>query len=194
MMKGFTRCAAHKKWLMLRRGSPQVQRLRRKWRRPKYKFWLGLFVSGMVLLFEVIPRTPAFAAKTAAAPTLPREEDIREAVVKGAQGYLNLPYIFGGAEPSGFDCSGLVFYLYNQQGFTMPRGTIAMRPTLKLTQNPKRGDVIFFRNDNNVAGHVGIFIDEERFIHAPQEGSVIRYDKLANPYWKKRFIEIRSVL
>jgi cell wall-associated NlpC family hydrolase len=76
----------------------------------------------------------------------------------------------------------------------MPHGVIHMRPTLKLTRNPQKGDVIFFLNDNGIAGHVGIYIDEDRFIHAPKEGAVIRYEKLKHPYWKKRFVEIRSVL
>jgi cell wall-associated NlpC family hydrolase len=171
-----------------------MQRLKQKLKRPKYKFWLGLIVSGFLLLLEIIPRTAAFAAKATAATKLPRENDIRDAVVRGAQSYLNLPYIFGGASPTGFDCSGLVLYLYNQQGFTMPHGVIHMRPTLKLTKNPQKGDVIFFFNDNGIAGHVGIYIDEERFIHAPKEGAVIRYEKLKHPYWQKRFVEIRSVL
>ncbi len=171
-----------------------MQRLKQKLKRPKYKFWLGLLASGVFLVLEVIPRTAAFAVKTTAAAKLPREADIRDAVVRGAQSYLNLPYIFGGASPSGFDCSGLVLYLYNQQGFTMPHGVIHMRPTLKLTKNPQKGDVIFFLNDNGIAGHVGIYIDEERFIHAPKEGAVIRYEKLKHPYWKKRFVEVRSVL
>ena len=171
-----------------------MQRLKQKLKRPKYKFWIGLVVSGSFLLLEVIPRTAAFAAKNAAATQLPNEAAIRDAVTRGAQSYLNLPYVFGGASPTGFDCSGLVLYLYNQQGFTMPHGVILMRPTLKPTKNPKKGDVIFFLNDNNIAGHVGIYIDEERFIHAPKEGAVIRYEKLKHPYWQKRFVEIRSVL
>lgn len=171
-----------------------MQRLKQKLKRPKYKFWLGLVISGGFLLLEVIPRTAAFAAKNSAAPQLPNEAAIRDAVTRGAQSYLNLPYVFGGASPTGFDCSGLVLYLYNQQGFTMPHGVIHMRPTLKLTKTPRKGDVIFFLNDNNIAGHVGIYIDEERFIHAPKEGAVIRYEKLKHPYWQKRFVEIRSVL
>jgi cell wall-associated NlpC family hydrolase len=171
-----------------------VQRIKQNWKRPKYQFWFGLIVSGGFLLSEIIPRSPAFAAKTPAALELPREDAIRDAVVRGAQSYLNLPYKFGGANPNGFDCGGLILYLYNRHGFTMPHGVIHMRPTLKLTQTPKKGDVIFFLNDNHRVGHVGIYIDEERFIHAPKEGAVIRYEKLKHPYWRKRFVEIRSVL
>jgi len=181
-----TPCAAHKYCL--------VQRIKSKLKRPKYKFWLAFTSAAALLLVEVVPRTSVHATRTAAAPRLPTEAQIRDAVVRGAQSYLNLPYKFGGASPTGFDCSGLVLYLYNQHGFTMPHGVIHMRPTLKLTRNPKKGDVIFFLNDNGNAGHVGIYIDEERFIHAPKEGAVIRYEKLKHPYWKKRFVEIRSVI
>lgn len=175
------------------RYSAQVSSLRHNFRRPKYKFWLAFTVSAAALLLEVVPRSGAYASKAATAAKLPDEQAIRTDIVRRAQGYLNLPYRFGGASPQGFDCSGLVLYLYNQHGFTMPHGVIHMRPTLKLTKNPQKGDVIFFLNDNHIAGHVGIYIDEDRFIHAPKEGAVIRYENLKHPYWKKRLVEIRSV-
>ena len=171
-----------------------MKRLRHNFRRPKYKFWLAFSAAAAVLLLEIIPRSSAYASKTTTPPAIPNETAIRNDVVRGAQSYLNLPYKFGGASPQGFDCSGLVLYLYNRHGFTIPHGVIYMRPTLRLTKNPKPGDVIFFLNDNHIAGHVGIYIDEERFIHAPKEGAVIRYEKLKHPYWQRRFVEIRSVL
>lgn len=173
--------------------SARVTSIRKNLRRPKYKFWLAFVASAAILLLEIIPRSGAYASRAQAANQLPNEEAIRDDVVKKAQGYLNLPYKFGGASPQGFDCSGLVLYLYNQHGFTMPHGVIHMRPTLRLTKLPRKGDVIFFLNDNNIAGHVGIYIDEERFIHAPKEGAVIRYEKLKHPYWQRRLVEIRSV-
>jgi cell wall-associated NlpC family hydrolase len=171
-----------------------MRRAREKLQKPKYRFWLAFMTSVGILAIEVYPRANAHATARTVAAHLPREREIREAIVQGAQSYLNLPYIFGGASPDGFDCSGQVLYLYNQQGFTMPHGVIYMRPTLRLTKNPKKGDVIFFLNDNRNVGHVGIYIDEERFIHAPKPGAYIRYEKLKHPYWQKRFVEIRSVL
>lgn len=165
--------------------------MKQKLQKPKYRFWLALAVSATILLLEVIPRTGVYAAKSAT--EIPREELIRADVVKQAQNFLNLPYKFGGAEPTGFDCGGLVLYLYNRHGFTMPHGVIYMRPTLRKTDTPQKGDVIFFLNENNIVGHVGIYVDEERFIHAPKAGAVIRYEKLKHPYWKRRLIEYRSV-
>lgn len=163
-------------------------------KRPKYQFWAGLTVTCFMLSLEVTPHLTALTTKISpTAQQLPRENEMRDDIVRRAQSYLNLPYIFGGASPTGFDCSGLVMYLYNQHGFTMPHGVIHMRPTLRLTKNPQKGDVIFFRNDNGVVGHVGMYIDEERFIHAPKPGAVIRYEKLTHPYWRQRFVEIRSV-
>lgn len=86
------------------------------------------------------------ATKTAAATHVSTETQIRDAGARGAQSYLNLPYKFAGASPTGLDCRGLVLYLYNQHGLTMPHGAIYMRPMLKLTRNPKkRRDFLFER-------------------------------------------------
>lgn len=171
-----------------------MRALRNKLRRPKYRFWAALATSTLLLLLEVLPKTAVHAGITPSAPVLPQEEKIRDDVVSQAQSFLNLPYKFGGTSPAtGFDCGGLILYVYSRHGFTMPHGVIHMRPTLRLTKNPKKGDVIFFLNDNNIVGHVGMYIDAERFIHAPKEGQVIRYEKLQHPYWKKRTVEFRSV-
>jgi cell wall-associated NlpC family hydrolase len=170
-----------------------MQTFKKKLRRPKYRFWAAFSTAALLLLLEVVPKAAAYARVSPSAPVLPQEDHIRDDVVRQAQSFLNLPYRFGGASPNGFDCGGLILYLYRRHGFTMPHGVIYMRPTLRLTKTPKKGDVIFFLNDNNIVGHVGMYIDEERFIHAPKEGEVIRYEKLKHPYWKKRTVEIRSV-
>jgi len=166
-----------------------MQRVAQKFRKPKYKFWLGLGLAAGLLLLEVIPRSAAHAH----APQLPSEAQIRADIVKGAQSFLNLPYHFGGASPSGFDCSGLVLYLYKKHGFAVPHRVIEMRPTLRITKTPQPGDVIFFRNPKGIVGHVGIYVDTEKFIHAPVEGAVIRYEKLKSPYWARNYVEVRSV-
>jgi len=180
-----TQCAVHKKWSM--------QALKEKLQRPKQRFWVAFFATLLLLLVEVVPKAAANVRVSPAAYYLPKEELIRDEVVRRAESFLHLPYKFGGTSPEGFDCGGLVLYLYARHGFKLPHGVIYMRPTLRLTKTPKKGDVIFFLNDNKIVGHVGIYIDEERFIHSPKEGEFIRYEKLKHPYWKKRTVEIRSV-
>ena len=165
------------------------------WVDPQVRFVIALFLGLGLLMVEIVPRIYSFTAQPASGTMRPLSEaQIRFDVVAKAQSYLNLPYKFGGNDPRGFDCSGLVMYLYGLHGFTMPHGVIQMRPRLKPTRTPRMGDVIFFLNDNRIAGHVGIYVDAETFIHAPRENTVIRYEKLKHPYWQKRLVEVRSVM
>lgn len=115
-----------------------------------------------------------------------------EATVAGfARQLLGRPYRYGGTSPGdGFDCSGLVWYAYRQAGYSVPRTTSAQfdaaRPVDPAGLLP--GDVLFFR----IAGkpsHVGLYVGEGRFIHAPSSGKRVRYDALAGPYWQSRLVK-----
>lgn len=170
-----------------------MQNLQRKLRHPKYQFWLAFSLAGGFLLFEIVPKLAATSPVSTTAPALPREVAIRKAVVEEAKKFLDTPYKFGGTTPAGFDCGGLILYLYQKQGFTIPHAVFSMRPTLRLTKHPKKGDVLFFLNDNRNVGHVGLYVGENKFIHAPKEGAFIRYERMNHPYWRKRLVETRSV-
>ncbi|HRP69479.1 MAG TPA: C40 family peptidase [Turneriella sp.] len=171
-----------------------MQRVKTCFWSKKFRFWGVFSCAVFFLLIEAIPKSAAFAHIGNAAAKIQAEESIRKNIVRGAERYLGVPYIFGGATPKGFDCSGLIHFLYARYGFSLPRSVIGMRPTLRLTRAPQKGDVIFFLNDNHNVGHVGIYIDENTFIHSPREGKAIRYEKLKHPYWQKRFVEYRTVL
>jgi peptidoglycan DL-endopeptidase CwlO len=92
--------------------------------------------------------------------------------------YLGVPYVWGGASPSGFDCSGLVMYVYAQLGISLPHYTVAQwnatEPISESQMEP--GDLVFF----NGLGHVGIYIGGGQFVDAPHTGSVVRIDSLGN--------------
>jgi cell wall-associated NlpC family hydrolase len=92
--------------------------------------------------------------------------------------YLGVPYVWGGATPSGFDCSGLVMYVYAQLGISLPHYTVAQwNSTLPISQSEMQpGDLVFF----NGLGHVGIYIGGGQFVDAPHTGSVVRIDSLGN--------------
>jgi cell wall-associated NlpC family hydrolase len=92
--------------------------------------------------------------------------------------YLGVPYVWGGASPSGFDCSGLVMYVYAQLGISLPHYTVAQwNATLPISQSQMLpGDLVFF----NGLGHVGIYVGGGQFVDAPHTGSVVRIDSLAN--------------
>jgi len=92
--------------------------------------------------------------------------------------YLGVPYVWGGASPSGFDCSGLVMYVYAQLGISLPHYTVAQwNATIPISQSQMLpGDLVFF----NSLGHVGIYIGGGQFVDAPHTGSVVRIDSLSN--------------
>lgn len=109
-----------------------------------------------------------------------------EAVVREASRYLGVPYIYGGASPAGFDCSGLVQYVFHKFGVELPHYTVTQAqrgiPVSRAELRP--GDVIFF-GENGGRGflyHVGIYIGDNRFIHAPHTGDVVKISVLEGKY------------
>ncbi len=93
---------------------------------------------------------------------------------------VGTPYLFGGSTPHGFDCSGLVYFAYDQNGMKVPRTSREQRRRAKLVNRRflKRGDLLFF-DTGWKSGHVGIYVGDSRFVHAPSSGkrvSVVRLD------------------
>ena len=94
--------------------------------------------------------------------------------------YLGVPYVWGGSTPSGFDCSGLVMYVYAQLGISLPHYTVAqyhMGVAVSRSQL-QPGDLVFFDG----LGHVGIYIGGGQFIHAPHTGDVVKISSLSGWY------------
>jgi peptidoglycan DL-endopeptidase CwlO len=94
--------------------------------------------------------------------------------------YLGVPYVWGGSTPSGFDCSGLVMYVYAQLGISLPHYTVAQwGATLPIsTSELQPGDLLFFDH----LGHVGIYIGGGQFVHAPHTGTVVQIASLSGYY------------
>ncbi|MFO2463298.1 C40 family peptidase [Pseudomonas sp. 15FMM2] len=114
-------------------------------------------------------------------------------VIDRAHELLGTPYRWGGASvEQGFDCSGLLVYLFKTEAnILIPRTTAAMHRSTAATVKRdalKPGDAVFFRgNGRGRINHVGLYIGEGKFIHSPRAGKNIRIDSLANNYWKKNF-------
>ncbi len=111
-----------------------------------------------------------FVPPEAPAPTL------AERAVTLARGQLGVPYVYGGASPGGFDCSGLVMWIYGRLGVPLPHNAAALYSTGRpvSTSHMKPGDLVFFHG----LGHVGIYIGHGRMIHAPQTGERVEVEAL----------------
>ncbi|HYZ76104.1 MAG TPA: NlpC/P60 family protein [Gaiellaceae bacterium] len=94
--------------------------------------------------------------------------------------YLGVPYRWGGASPSGFDCSGLVMYVYAQLGIALPHYTVAQyhRGVAVSRDRLQPGDLVFFDG----LAHVGIYIGNNQFIHAPHTGDVVKVSSITGWY------------
>ena len=105
-----------------------------------------------------------------------------------AKAQLGVPYLWAGVTPNGFDCSGFIYYAFNQAGFNVARhDTIGFFDASKFVTNPVVGDLLFFENTYRKGiSHIGIYLGEGQFIHAGDKGIAIA--SVDTNYWKPRFM------
>jgi cell wall-associated NlpC family hydrolase len=145
------------------------------------------------------PAPSSGAGNTAAAPvppaSIPSPTIDGAAIAAAALAERGRPYRLGGETPAGFDCSGLVQYVFAQQGIAVPRQVIDQFTVGHAV--PRReiqaGDLLFFATTSDEASHVGIALDRDRFVDAPSAHGHVRIDRLSAPYWKKRFLGARRI-
>jgi cell wall-associated NlpC family hydrolase len=145
------------------------------------------------LIAALLPLLLAACAGTSESVAYSSEKGAADRAAASAAKMVGKPYKYGGASPTGFDCSGLIYYSYRQAGVSVPHNTSEQR---RATQRVKlaelqRGDLIFFDQRGRKNSHVGIYLGERRFVHAPSSGKSVRNDSLDNPYWKKHLSEVR---
>jgi cell wall-associated NlpC family hydrolase len=100
-----------------------------------------------------------------------------------ARRLVGAPYQFGGQDPRGFDCSGLVWYVYRELGVTLPRRAIDQRAAVQSVPREALvpGDLVFFSSPQD---HVGIYLGNGDFVHAPGVGKDVRVANLKSPYFE----------
>jgi cell wall-associated NlpC family hydrolase len=150
---------------------------------------LGLIAALLIsAVLEVGCAThPTHPATAAPSPSAPANEGAVIAAV--AASLVGTPYHFGGADATGFDCSGLALYVHQRAGIAIPRTAVAQqraaRPVALAELAP--GDLVFFRiRARRAIDHVGIYAGAGRFIHAPRAGQTVNYADLTQGFYARR--------
>ena len=139
----------------------------------------------------------AACASTTAPPTVPARASDEQAqrAAQVARDMLGKPYRYAGNTPAGFDCSGLVNYSYAKVGLPLARSTRGLHEQTSLVhvRNLRPGDLVFFDQEGKKLSHVGIYLDDGAFVHAPSSGGRVRVDRLEDDYWRRHFVEARRI-
>ena len=118
---------------------------------------------------------------------------IGEKLVNLAKGKLGCKYVWGATGPNTFDCSGLMLWCHKQLGITIPRTSLAQSKSGKSVSKSdlQVGDLIFWKTTSAEVGHVGMYVGNNQFIHAPNKSKPVKYDSLDNSYYKSRYVRAR---
>ena len=117
------------------------------------------------------------------------------AIAGTALSFRGTPYRNGGSDPNGFDCSGLVWYVFGAHGIAVPR-TVDRQFEVGADVRPdalEAGDLVFFSTTAPGASHVGVSLGGDEFVHAPSERGEVRVERLGSSYWSSRFVGARRV-
>jgi cell wall-associated NlpC family hydrolase len=156
--------------------------------------------TAVVLMTAVLASPLPVSAETEPASVLDRISSFTDRAAQVALEALSLVgirYRYGGNSPEqGLDCSGLVRYVFREAGTDLPRTSNEMsrrgQPVDKQDLQP--GDLVFFNTLNRAFSHVGIYLGNNQFVHAPSAGRAVRVEDMDISYWKTRFNGARRVL
>ncbi|WP_246185341.1 C40 family peptidase [Pandoraea morbifera] len=163
--------------------------------------WRSIAVLALTLLVAACSSGPSVRSGSSAnygnRTMGPERSAGQEEITLEAMSLVGIPYRYGGNTPdSGFDCSGLVRYVVARAaGVNLPRTTADMSGVGTVLERDElaSGDLIFFNTTGRAHSHVGIYVGQGKFVHAPNSGGTVRLESLYIPYWARRIDGVRRV-
>lgn len=149
----------------------------------------GVLLGGVALLGACTAPAPRPMGESPAGAigTVTDTDSLGREIAIRAISLVGHPYRYGGADLEGFDCSGLVLFIHEQLGLRVPRTAAdqqrAARQVARSELEP--GDLLFFRTQGSRISHVGVYVGENRFVHAPQPGRLIELRSLDDAYYAR---------
>jgi len=156
----------------------------------------------MLALMRILVVAAAALVLSACAGTAPqpsgatRSADAGDTVARLAVRMVGVPYRYGGSDPEGgFDCSGLVHYTYTTSGYAVPRTAQDLfKAARKIAlEDAAEGDLVFFQDQAKLS-HVGIYLGEGMFVHAPSSGDTVSVASLETPYYQRHLVAVGRLL
>jgi cell wall-associated NlpC family hydrolase len=146
---------------------------------------------------QPFPRPGRNTTAVRAVPDARRHADADAyAITATALDLRGTPFVYAGASPRGFDCSGFTWYVFQQHGVTLPRVAKDQYRTGRRVDPDQivAGDLLFFTTVAPGASHVALAISRDEFVHAPSERGQVRVERLGSTYWAKRFLGARRIV
>lgn len=139
---------------------------------------------------RTVSRPDSAPVVVAMPPPAPQRSDRGEQIAQIARAQLGAPYRFGGADPLGFDCSGLVRYVFGREGILVPRTAAAQLQAAQPIElaELQPGDLLFYRSGAGPVDHVAIYVGAGLMVHAPRTGRVVEQRRLEDAWYVQRFI------
>lgn len=163
----------------------------------------GRAIGGLLLAFAMLQGSPAEAGRPGKRPVAghavpgPAAQAIGSEAVIRAVALVGVPYRWGGSHPAtGLDCSGLVHHVFGEIGLSTARDTrgLSRSGATVSRKGLVPGDLVFFNTLRRAYSHVGIYLGDGRFVHAPSSGAVVRIESMNTAYWRQRYNGARRLV